>query len=99
MNAAMQFARNRIVPRTGAIETTIAGQRRYCISAAQRNVHVMSEAAAVLVAAPFSFWLAAQPTLPQWARVLSATIGAGTLLVDGGLLLSYLKKESNNAGR
>lgn len=62
------------------------------ISKAQRDVHVTFEALAVVVAAPFSFWLATRKELPDWARVLSGTIGAATLVVDGGLLLSYLKE-------
>lgn len=94
MNAAYRFAQLRNAPvRTGAVEMQTPQGRMYCISPTQRNIHVTSETVAVLVAAPFSFWLAMQKTLPDWARTLSAVIGVGTLLVDGGLLLSYLKKD------
>jgi hypothetical protein len=58
----------------------------------QVAVHKTFEALAVVVAAPFSIWLATRKELPTWARVLSATIGVGTWIVDGGLLWQYLKK-------
>ena len=63
------------------------------ISDNQRMLHVSAEAIAVLIAAPFSFWLAARPELPGWARALSAVIGAGTLAVDGYLVVSYLRNK------
>lgn len=63
------------------------------ISAEQRDVHVVFEALAVAVAAPFSFWLATRSYLPTWARVVSGAIGAATVLVDGGLLLSYSRED------
>lgn len=78
------------VTATGAVRE--AGEE-ICISKAQRNVHVAFEGLAVVVAAPFSFWLATRPELPPWARGLSAAIGVSTLVVDGGLLLSYLSKK------
>lgn len=93
MSTAVRLANRRLMPRTGAIETTIGGQRRYCISGAQRTIHVASESIAVFLVTPFMFWLATRKELPSWARTSSAVIGAGTLLVDGGLLVSYLKKE------
>lgn len=78
--------------RTGAVRS-LNGE--VAISKEQRNVHVTTEAFAVAVAAPFSLWLALSPAvaLPTWARYLSGFIGVGTLVVDGGLLLSYLRKE------
>lgn len=94
MNQAYLMAQRRYSPhRTGAVEMQTANGKMYCITPTQRNIHVTSESIAVLVAAPFSFWLAMQKTLPDWARTLSAAIGVGTLLVDGGLLISYLKKD------
>lgn len=93
MSAALRLAQQRIAPKTGAIETVVNGQTRYCISGAQRTIHVTSESIAVFLVAPFMFWLATRKELPDWSRTASAVIGAGTLMVDGGLLLSYLKKE------
>ena len=62
------------------------------ISRALRQVHVTFEALAVVVAAPFMFYLATRKELPDWARVVSGTIGVATVIVDGGLLVSYLRK-------
>lgn len=61
------------------------------VTEGQRNLHVSSEAVAVFAVAPFMFWLAFQD-LPKWARRTSAVIGLGTVLVDGYLLLQYLKR-------
>lgn len=59
---------------------------------AQRDVHVAAETVAVVAVAPFMIWLAFQRGLPTWARVASAVIGVGTLVVDGGLLWKYSKE-------
>lgn len=77
--------------RTGMVRELPTGE--IAISKRQRDVHVTFEALAVVVAAPFSIWLATQKTLPDWARMLSGTIGVATLIVDGGLLLSYIRKQ------
>jgi hypothetical protein len=73
--------------------------RRVEISRTQRDLHVAAETIAVVVAAPFSIWLALQQKypLPQWARILSGTIGVGTLAIDGGLLFQFLKKKENTS--
>jgi hypothetical protein len=63
-----------------------------CIPESQRQLHATSEALAVVVAAPFLFWLSANPRLPPWARVTAAVMGAGTLLVDGYLLTRMVRK-------
>lgn len=70
------------------------GRKPVCISKAQRNVHVAFEALAVLLVAPFNFWLATRPELPKAARGFAATCGVATLLVDGGLLISYVKQKN-----
>lgn len=59
----------------------------------QRSVHMASEAVAVFAVAPFMFWLAFRKDLPGWARAASGLIGAGTLLIDGYLLLQYSQQE------
>jgi len=60
---------------------------RYPISRDQRGVHMVSEAFAVFAVVPFMFFLATRRHLPRWARWGSAIIGAGTLVIDGGLLV------------
>ena len=62
-----------------------------CITDDQRELHVASEAVAVFAVTPFMFWLAAQKSLPDWARGASLVIGAGTLAVDGYLLWQYAR--------
>lgn len=57
----------------------------------QRQVHMTSEAVAVFAVAPFMFWLAFRKDLPKWARIASGLIGAGTVLIDGYLLMQYAK--------
>ena len=64
-----------------------------CITESQRNLHVTTEALALAVVAPFMFYLSAQRELPTWARAASFGIGAGTLVIDGALLWSYLRQE------
>lgn len=79
--------------RTAAVEALAGGSRPVCITKAQRNIHVVFEALAVLVVTPFNFWLASRPELPKAARTACAVIGATTLVVDGGLLLQYMKQK------
>jgi hypothetical protein len=59
------------------------------ISTGQETAHMVAETIAVVAVAPFMLWLAAQPTLPTWARWVSGIIGVGTLAVDGTLLYRY----------
>ncbi len=59
------------------------------IPEAQRRVHIATEALALLVIAPFSFWIATRKELPPLARVTAGAIGVGTLLIDGALLLEW----------
>jgi hypothetical protein len=60
------------------------------ISDKQRRLHMRSELLAVLVVAPFSFWLASRRELPRGARVAAGVLGVATLAVDGYLLSRYL---------
>jgi hypothetical protein len=82
---------NAKVRRTGTVETRSDGS--VVISSEQRTKHVVFEAAALLVAAPFSFWLAGQRYLPMWARVLAGVTGVVTVYVDGSLLWSFLTEK------
>jgi hypothetical protein len=66
-----------------------------CIEDEQRELHVTSEAIAVVFVVPFMFYLALQKELPAWARAVSFGLGVGTLAVDGTLLLKYLRAKSD----
>jgi hypothetical protein len=61
-----------------------------CITPEQRSVHVVTEAVAVFAVTPFMFWLGTKKELPTWARGTSLAIAAGTLLIDGWLLVRWL---------
>lgn len=60
-----------------------------CISQAQRDRHVFWETAALVVVVPFSLFLAFNPALAPWARLLAGGIAGATVVVDGGLLRQY----------
>lgn len=60
------------------------------ISQSQRRLHILSEAAAVTLVAPFMFYVATRKELPSWARFAAAAIGVGTIVVDGYLLAKYV---------
>lgn len=66
-----------------------------CISKSQQKVHQATEALAVFVAAPFTAWLALKPSdkLEPWERTGLGILTIGTLIVDGGLLISWLRKK------
>jgi hypothetical protein len=69
-----------------------------CISETQRRVHIVSEAAALAVVAPFTLWLATRRELPTPVRALSGAIGVTTLVVDGLLLTRFLNHSPKSAG-
>lgn len=80
--------------KVGAIRELPSGE--IAISKMQRNVHVTFEALAVFVAAPACFYIAAtNRQMPEWQRGFLAALGVTTLVVDGGLLLSYMNKRKN----
>jgi predicted benzoate:H+ symporter BenE len=60
-----------------------------CIMPSQARLHRSTEAAAVLVVAPFLFYIATRKSLPNWARMVAAVFGVGTVLVDGYLLTKW----------
>lgn len=64
-----------------------------CISKSQRNVHVTFEAMAVFAAAPFLIYMGSKKNLYPWERYALYTMAGVTLVVDGGLLLSYMRKK------
>jgi hypothetical protein len=60
-----------------------------CISRKQRNLHVASETAAVVLVAPLLGWIAATGKVTQQARVALGTVAVATVLIDGGLLRTF----------
>jgi hypothetical protein len=60
-----------------------------CIPETQKRSHVFWETAALIVQVPFMVYLAAQPGLAPWARILAGGIAGATLVVDGSLLNRY----------
>lgn len=66
-----------------------------CIPPRQRDLHVATEAIALVVVAPFMLWLSRRRELEPWARRTALTIGVGTLLIDGYLLSRYVARNGN----
>jgi len=63
-----------------------------CISETQRKVHIGGEVAALALVVPFMAYLTTRKQLPTWARAGAGTIGAISLLLDGYLLVRFLKR-------
>lgn len=65
-----------------------------CVSNTQRRIHIASESAAVFIGIPFLLWLAFKPNreIQPWEKAGLVGFAASTLIVDGGLLLSWLSK-------
>jgi hypothetical protein len=59
----------------------------------RRDVHVATETAALVTVLPLSVYAASNPRLPLWARVTFAGVAVATAVVDGGLLVSYLRNK------
>jgi hypothetical protein len=60
------------------------------ISQSQRDLHVWSEAAALVVVAPLLTYVAVtQRQLPPWQRWGLLGVAVGTLLIDGWLLTRW----------
>ena len=67
--------------------------KKYSVGGNQRKLHMVTEFAALTIVTPFMFLLAANQKLPAATRVAAGAVGAGTLIVDGVLLYSWLHKE------
>lgn len=65
------------------------------ISEDQRTVHMAFETFALIIGVPFLTYLALNKDLPNWARVISGAMALGTVVVDGGLLLSYMNRKQS----
>lgn len=68
----------------------MASAQELCVSPHQRDLHILTEALAVVVIAPFLGYVATRPReLTTFERVGIWGIVAGTLLVDGFLLYRW----------
>lgn len=56
------------------------------------DVHVLTEALALAIIAPWLFKLASDPCLSERQRNTALMFALGTVVVDGALLASYLRK-------
>lgn len=61
----------------------------------RRKVHVASESVALVTALPLAIYGATTKRLPIWARVGFGALAAGTAVVDGVLLHSYVTEKRN----
>ena len=62
-----------------------------------RKLHMLTEFVALTAVAPFMFLLAANNKLPLSSRVAAGAVGTGTLLIDGVLLYSWLRRDPEEA--
>ena len=77
----------------GAARSPLGGEPT-TISAAQRNLHIVSEAMALVLTVPFFFYAAKRlPTAAE--RKTAFWMGVGALVVDGFLLLRYVTGTSD----
>jgi hypothetical protein len=88
---------NDVVCRTEEAETDLAKVpplrgAPVCINEAQRTLHVVSEAGAVVLVAPLMAYLATRKQLPTWARAGAGAVGVLSVLIDGYLLTRYLTR-------
>lgn len=66
-----------------------------CITPRQRDLHVATEAIALVAVAPFMLWLSRRRELEPWARRTALGIAVGTLVVDGYLLSRYVRAHAS----
>jgi len=77
--------------RVGAVRELPNGD--IAISKGQRNVHVFFEAMALPAAGIMAYIAATNKMLVPWQRGFLYTTAAVTVVVDGGLLVSYMRKK------
>lgn len=73
----------------------VATREQLCVSSEQRQLHIATEAVAILGIAPFLLWLATRDralTPPERAGLW--VLFGGTLIVDGTLLYRWLSGTS-----
>lgn len=65
---------------------------KVCIPGAQRNVHLVFEAAALLAVAPLLLWAATREReLTRVEKGALAAVAVSTIVVDGWLLYRYAR--------
>lgn len=89
MNALVRRIRGET--RTGAVRELPSGE--IAISKGQRNVHVFFEALALPAAGVMGYMAYTNKSLPPWQRNFLYVTAAATVIVDGGLLISYSRKK------
>lgn len=77
--------------RVGAVRELPSGE--IAISKTQRNVHVFFEALALPAAGIMGYMAYTQKQLPDWQRGFLGITAAATVIVDGGLLISYARRK------
>lgn len=77
--------------RVGAVRELPTGE--IAISKSQRDIHVAFEALAIPAAGLMAYMAYTNKTLPGWQRGFLYTTAAVTIVVDGGLLISYMRKK------
>lgn len=75
----------------GAVRELPSGE--IAISRAQRNVHVFFEALALPAAGVCAYMAYTNKSLPEWQKWFLYGMAGTTIIVDGGLLLSYAKEK------
>ncbi len=61
------------------------------ISEGQRKLHIVSEAIALLVFAPWLVSVALKKRLTNFDKGFALVVAGGTVLIDGGLLVTWLR--------
>lgn len=89
MNALVRRVRGEY--RTAAVRELPTGE--IAISKSQRNVHVVFEALAIPFAGVLAYIAYNNKTLPPWQRNVLYAGAVATVIVDGGLLISYSRKK------
>ena len=58
----------------------------------QRDFHVATEWAALLLVVPALTWVALNPKVPPAARTIAGLVALGNLIVDGDLLMRWYRR-------
>lgn len=89
MNALVRRMRGQA--HTGAVRTLPSGE--IAISKTQRNIHVFFEALALPAAGVMFYMAYSNRLLPPWQRNFLYATSIATVIVDGGLLISYAREK------
>lgn len=77
--------------KAGAVRELPSGE--IAISRSQRNVHVFFEALALPAAGLTAYVAYSNKSLPDWQRNFLYAMAITTVIVDGGLLISYAREK------